>query len=120
MKKLSDYEGEQAIELWSDLMNPISSILKDKDIKEVVTKGKPKIEIAKTILRNHSKEATEILLRIDPEPINGLNIVLRLILLLAEIGSNPEIKSFFGFAEQAKTDAESSGSHMENTEEEEK
>lgn len=120
MKRLSDYTGDEAIELWADLIDPISIILSDKKIAGVVKSGKPKIQIAKEILKDHKKEATEILLRIDPSPINGLNIILRLVNLLAEIGENEDIKSFFGFAEQAKTSAESSGCATENTEANEK
>ena len=120
MKKLSDYKGEEAIELWADLVDPLTEMLGDAEIKDVVTKGKSKLDIAKTILKNHSKEAADILTRIDPTPIDGLNIVLRLIALLGEIDANEEIKSFFGFAEQVKTDEESSGLLMANTEAEEK
>lgn len=120
MKKLSDYKGEEAIELWADLVDPLTTILGDAEIKEVVTKGKNRLEIAKTILKHHSKEAADILTRIDPTPIDGLNIVLRLISLLGEISANEEIKSFFGFAEQAKMDEESSGLPTANTGAEEK
>ena len=31
MKRLSDYQGEEAIELWADLLDPISDILTDKE-----------------------------------------------------------------------------------------
>lgn len=120
MKKLSDYKGEEAIELWADLVDPLSALLGDQEIKDVVTKGRPKIEIAKTILKNHAKEAVEILTRIDPTPIDGLNLLLRLIMLIGEMAVSEEIKSFFGFAEQVGTDKESSGSPMVNTGAEEK
>ena len=118
MKRLSDYKGEEAIELWGDLLDPLTKILADKEIASTIKSGKPKILIAKTILVNHAKEATEILLRIDPSPIDGLNIVLRLVSIISEIGESDELKTFFGFAEQANK--ESSGSVTENTEEEEK
>lgn len=120
MKKLSDYRGDEAIELWADLLDPLARILSDKKVEAAVKSGKPKLFIAKEILKSHKEDATEILLRIDPEPINGLNIILRLIALLTDIGQNEEIKSFFGYAVQAKTDNKSSGFVMENTEGEEK
>lgn len=120
MKRLSDYKGEEAIELWTDLVDPLSIMLGDDELRSVVEHGKNRLEIAKTILKNHKTEAIKILTRIDPEPVNGLNIVLRLITLLGEIGQSEEIRAFFGFAEQVKTDEESSGSLMENTEGEEK
>ena len=120
MKKLSDYTGDEAIELWADLLEPLTGILGDPDIQNVVQSGKPKLIIAKEILKNHSADATEILTRIDPTPIDGLNIILRLVALITDIGQNDEIKSFFGFAEQAQTESESSGSVTENTGDEEK
>lgn len=116
MKKLSDYQGEEAIDLWADLFEPLSDILTDKNVASMVKRGDNKILIAKEILKSHKKSAEAIMIRIDPTPLNGLNIVLRLIELLKEIGSNEDIKSFFGYAEQAKMENESSGSPMENTE----
>ena len=116
MKKLSDYQGDEAIELWADLLDPISAILANDKLKKIVESGKSKILIAKEILKTNKKEAAEILQRIDPEPIDALNIVVRLIGLLTEIGENDEVKSFFGFAEQAQTVDGSSGSPTANTE----
>ena len=120
MKKLSDYQGDEAIELWADLLDPLTEILTDEKIRKIVQSGKPKITIAKEVLKLHKKEAVEILTTIDPEPIDGLNIVLRLVNLLAEIGQSEEIKSFFGYAEQEQMESESSSSVTENTEAEEK
>lgn len=116
MKKLSDYKGDEAIELWADLLEPLTTILTDENVRNVIKSGKSKIEIAKTLLKDHKSESIEIMTRIDSTPIDGLNIILRLVALLSDIGSNDEIKSFFGYAEEVKTDSESSGLHMVNTE----
>lgn len=120
MKKLSDYKGDEAIELWADLLEPLNAILGDDTVRTTIQSGKSKMMIAKDILKTHKKEAVDILLRIDPEPINGLNIILRLVALIADIGQNDEIKSFFGYAGQEQTESESSGFVMVNTEAEEK
>lgn len=116
MKKLSDYQGEAAIDLWADLLEPLTVLLGDEGIKNAVRAGKPKTEIAKEILKNHKKEASEILLRIDPEPINGLNLVLRLVAVITDIGKNEEIASFFGYAVQANQEENAFGSATESTE----
>lgn len=116
MKRLSDYQGDSAIELWADLLDPIGEILTDKEVASVVKSGKSKLEITKTILKLHKEEATEILLRIDPEPLNGLNVVVRLVALLTEIGERNDMQSFFGYAAQRKQESESSGLAMESTE----
>ncbi len=119
MKRLSDYQGEEAIELWADLLDPISDILTDTQVAQETKAGKPPIVIAKTILKNHKDAAVKILLRIDPEPLDGLNIIIRLVALIAEIGGRSELKSFFGYAGQEIMENESSGLAMENTEAEE-
>lgn len=116
MKKLSDFKGEEAIELWADLLDPLTKILSDDEVKKVVQSGKAPLIIAKEILKSHSEETKEILLRIDPEPVTGLNIIIRLVALLADIGTSPDVKSFFGYAVQAQTDSASSGLPTENTE----
>lgn len=115
MKKLSDYKGDEAIELWADLLEPLTEILSDEKVKKVVQSGKSKLEIAKVVLKAKKKEAEKILVRIDPEPLDGLNIVLRLVAVLVDMGQHEEIKSFFGFADQEQTEKESSGSVTENT-----
>ena len=115
MKKLSDYQGDEAIELWADLIDPIAVILANDNVQKIVQSGKPKLLIAKEILKTNKKEAVEILQRIDPEPVDGLNIVLRLVNIINDIGQNEEVKSFFGYAEQEQTVEESSGSPTENT-----
>ncbi|MBR4760299.1 MAG: hypothetical protein IK078_09165 [Lachnospiraceae bacterium] len=115
MKKLSDYKGEDAIELWADLLEPLTNILGDPKIAAVVQSGQPKMMIAKAIMSEHKAEAEEILLRIDPEPLDGLNIIVRLVSVIVEIGQREEIRGFFGYAAQEKTESASSGSATVNT-----
>lgn len=115
MKKLSDYKGEEAIDLWADLMEPMANILADKEVAQIMQSKKPPILIVHKILKTHKKEALEMLIRIDDTPINGLNAVTRLLSLLGEIMEDETAKSFFGMQGQ-KTVEKSSGSDMENTE----
>lgn len=115
MKTLSDYKNEEAIELWADLLEPISVILADKEFTSGL-RGKSKIIMAKEILKEYKNEAVQILLRIDPEPIDGMNLLIRLIKLLADIGRNKEIISFFESAVPEKSESESFGSATENIE----
>ena len=117
MKSLSDYKDEEALELWADLLEPISVILTDKEMQTVLKSKKVPIIIAKEILKRHHKEASEILLRIDNTQLNGLNIVTRLVQLITDIGKDEDVKSFFGFVVQEAKENVSSGSVTENTEE---
>ena len=114
MKRLSDYTGNDAIELWADILDPLTAILGDGKVRAAIQSKVSALTIAKVILENRSKEAESILTRIDDTPINGLNILTRLIALLADIGSSDDVKGFFGFAEQEKTVKESSGSPTES------
>lgn len=119
MKTFSDFKGDDAIDLWADLLEPITKVISDPEVKKVVTSGKSKIIIAKELCKGHKQEVTEILQRIDDTPIDGLNLMIRLIDILEDIGEQPEIKSFFGSAAEEQTEIESSGSPMESTEAEE-
>lgn len=116
MKRLSDYEGDEAIELWADLLEPIARILADEQIKELYQSGKPKLLLAKEILKSHKADAEEIINRIDPTPFNALTLGPRVFSYLAEIEETEELKDFFDTGEQAKTDGVSFGSATENTE----
>lgn len=116
MKKLADYKDAEAIELWADLLAPMTSIIADEKVAKTVKSGKPPFIIASEILKTHKKDATEILLRIDPTPIDGLNLIVRIIDIVIEIMNNEEVKGFFSSAEQATTLKEISGSATVNTE----
>ena len=117
MKNLSDYQGDEAIELWADLLDSMSEIFSDARVSNTMNdKSKSKLDVVKTILKYHNKAATQMLLRIDPTPINGLNVITRFMGLLSEIVSDPEAGAFFGFAGQVKMDGEFSGSPTEITE----
>lgn len=120
MKRLSDYKNEEAIELWVDLMDPILNIFEDEEVRRGVIGEASALRKAQTILRLHKGDAVKLLLRIDPTPVTGLNIITRLIDVLSEIENSEEFGSFFGSHRQGVTEDESSGSATENTEGEEK
>ena len=116
MKKLSDYKGEEALELWCDLLEPMTAILGDKKVAKVLKSKKPPFLIAKEILSTHKEEAVNIMLRIDPEPIDGINIITRVVNIVLEFMNHPDLRDFFGYAGQGKTDSVSFGDATENTE----
>ena len=112
MKKLADYKDEEAIELWCDLIEPMTNILGDPKTAKVMRSKKPPLIVAKTILVAHKDDAIAIMLRIDPTPIDGINILTRLVSVVLEFMNNPDLKDFFGSAGQAKMESESSGNAM--------
>lgn len=121
MKKLSDYKGEEAILLWGDLLEKFATILSDKEIANSFRAKLPALVSAKLIINKFPKETIDILLRIDDTPVDGLNIFTRLLALLAEIGQDEDIRSFFGMsAEKNGMNVQMpTGSAMESTEESE-
>ncbi len=58
---LSEIKGEAAIDTLANLIEPVSAILADPDIKDAVEKKKPKLLIAKDLLKKHKKNAIEVL-----------------------------------------------------------
>lgn len=105
MKKLSNYKGEEAIELYADLLEPLSAIFSDEEIKELrKKKGTPMAKIAAVSLRKYPKEIEGMLLRIDPEPIDGANIIKRLLVMFSDIGNTDELSDFFPSAVQEKSE----------------
>lgn len=115
MRKLADYQGEDALELWADLMEPIARILSDKTMEGLVRSGKPPVFIAKEVMKHHKKEAVEIALRVDPTPVNGINLPVRVLNFLFELEKAPELKGFFDLPGQEQGNP-ASGSAMESTE----
>lgn len=100
MKKISDYKDEEAIELWADLLEPLATIFADRKVADEFSKKKTILELARGILKAHSAEVAQILLRIDETPLDGLNVVVRFVDVLNEIEKNEDVRGFFGFAER--------------------
>ena len=116
MKKITDYKDEAAIDLWMDIIEAGASIVEDEEIKKLARdENSSNVQLAKQMIKRHKKEVCSILLLIDETPIDGMNILIRLIDLITEIGKHPEIADFFGVQGQSET-GESSGSATENTE----
>lgn len=115
MKKLGDYKDEAAIELWADLLDPISEILQDKDIAKAYKSGANPVKMAQVISKKKPKATMDLLLRVDPTPVDGLNIVIRLVEVLMELQHTEELKGFFGSAGTV-TESVSSGNATESTE----
>ena len=114
MKKFSDYKGEEAIELWADILEPASAILGDERVAQMWQNKTSPLIMAQQILKIHKKEAMEIVLRIDDTPINGLNIITRIVDVILEFANSPELKDFLSLQGQGISNV-SFGSVTENT-----
>ena len=115
MKTLSDYKGEEAIELWGDLLEPAVTLLADPAVREAFAGKKSIPALAAAILKARPAEIAAILTRIDSTPIDGYNVLPRVMALINDVATDPSAASFFGAAEQAKEASVSSGSATGNT-----
>jgi hypothetical protein len=116
MKKLSDYKGAEAVELWADLLDPIIEIVGDPEIQPLIRSKQPPLKIAQAVIKKYSEPACAILLRIDPTEIDGLNVVTRLVDVMYEVMENPTVQSFFPSVAGAKKAETPSGCATESTE----
>jgi len=95
--KLSDYKGEAAIELWGNLIEPITPILADNDVKNAA-KGSV-VDLAGVILKKHPKEAKQILELIDNKPIDAFNVPFRVMEIINDFITHKASGDFFSSAE---------------------
>lgn len=117
--KLSEYKGEKAIEVFADLLEPISEILSDKEVTNGIQADLPKIVIIRKAMKNHAKAIVKILAILDDEnpetyEVNFVTIPIKLMELM-----NDEALTDLFTSQAQTTEENSSGSATENTEESE-
>lgn len=113
MMKLSDYKGEEALDLIAELLEPIAKIMSDKQIADAYQKVS-KLEAIKIAIKNHKTEVIEILAILDGEDpaeyeVNFFTLPIKIL----EILNDPELIKLFGLQGQTGG-AISSGSVSEN------
>lgn len=112
--KLSEFEGERALDALADLLEPVGAIMTDKDIAKLFKENRFKA-IAHAI-KNHKKEVISILATLDGVPVEEYKVTLvTLPIKVLNIVNDPELMALFGYQGQTG-DADSSGSVSENTE----
>ena len=112
--KLSEYQGEAALDLLADLIEPAGEIMSDKEIGEVFKKNRFKaIGLA---IKNHKKAVMQIMAVLDGVPVEEYKCnVFSLPVKILEILNDPEMIQLFQYQGQTG-DANSSGSASENIE----
>ena len=63
--KLSEYKNEDALELLADLIEPVSVLMTDEQLKKMVTADAKKLDIARYLLKSHNKEIIAVLARLN-------------------------------------------------------
>lgn len=110
--KLSEYQGEAALELLADMIEPAGEIMSDKEIGDVFKENRFKaIGMA---IKNHKKAVMQIMATIDGVPVEEYKCnVFTLPAKILELLNDPDIIQLFTFQGQTG-DANSSGSASEN------
>ena len=67
MKQLSEYRGEQAIDILAELIEPATAIMADKEVAELARSKAPAVKIIKPAIKNHKREVIEILAVLEGE-----------------------------------------------------
>ena len=113
--KLSEYQGEAALDILADLIEPAGEIMSDKEIGEVFKKNRFKaIGLA---IRNHKKAVIQIMATMDGVPVDEYKCnVFTLPVKILELLNDSELIRLFTYQGQTG-DANSSGSASENIEE---
>ena len=111
--KLSEYQGESALDLLADLIEPAGEIMSDKEIGEVFKKNRFKaIGLA---IRNHKKAVMQIMATMDGVPVDEYKCnVLTLPVKVLELLNDQDLIQLFTYQGQTG-DAKSSGSASGNT-----
>ena len=112
--KLSEYQGEEALDLLADLIEPAGEIMSDKEIGEVFKENRFKaIGMA---IKNHKKAVMQIMATMDGVPVDEYKFnVFTLPLKILEILNDPELVQLFTCQGQM-VDANSSRSASANIE----
>ena len=110
--KLSEYQGEAALDLLADLIEPAGEIMSDKQIGDIFKENRFKA-IGLTI-KNHKRAVMQILATMDGVPVEEYKCnVFSLPVKILELLNDPEMIQLFQYQGQTG-DANSSGSASEN------
>ena len=111
--KLSEYQGEDALDILADLIEPAGEIMSDREIGEVFKKNRFKaIGLA---IKKHKKAVIQIMATMDGVPVGEYKCnVFTLPAKILELLNDPALIQLFTYQGQTG-DAKSSGSVSGNT-----
>ena len=112
--KLSDFKGDEALDVLAEIIEPLTIILADKDIQELSKqKNTPALKYVKPMLKNHKKEVIEVLARLENKSVEEYKKSLNLVTLpiqVLELVNDPEVQSLFHSQEQSNSTSSASSS----------
>lgn len=118
--KLSDYKGEEALDVLADIIEPLTTILADDEVQKLAKAKAPVLKFVKPTLKNHKTEIIEILARIENVPVDEYKETMSVFTLpmqILDLLNEPEVQKLFQSQAQSKvTQLANSTPVMENTE----
>lgn len=122
--RLSEIKGGDAIDVIADIIDPVTAIIADKDVAKVIKGNKPKLLIAKTILKKQKDNILLILAILNQENPKEfkpslVELPVMLIQLITDVMENEELMSLF-HSQDKMISSVSSTPVMQTTEETEK
>ena len=116
MKRISDYKDDSSIDLWAELLEPMSEIFSDEEVINGINEKKSMLSIIASIFKNHKEASKKFMLAVDDTELDGGNVFTRFMVTFIDVLNNKDFVDFFKQAEQMKTDSESFGFATANTE----
>lgn len=114
--KLSDYKGEEALDVLADLIEPASEIFSDKRVVQAFQNPKERLKAISAIIRDHKKALIAFLAALERKDPETYEVgVLTLPAKLLEILNDKELSQLFTLQGQTGG-AKSSGSALEKIE----
>lgn len=122
--KLSEYRGDDALEVLAELLEPAVEILADADIAAAwrdknpnKTRGQKQLKAVSIAIKKHKEAVIAILAALDHETPDEYREKINVVTLpkkLLEVLNDKDLRNFFTSQEQTK--GEPSGSASANTE----
>ena len=111
----SNYEK---MELFADIMEPVTMIFADPEVIGVITRNEPPIRAVKCAIKNHKDEVIEVLARLDGVEVkdyqfDGLKVMFKMLSFINRPEVLQTLKELFSSPQSAA--AASSGDAMECT-----
>lgn len=114
--KITDFKGEEALDLLVNIMEPVTIIFADKAVRDAY-KSQPKLLLVKTVVKSHKAEVLEIMAMLNGMSADEYKAVITipgLIRQMLELINDKELQSFLE-SQAAETESTASGLPTENT-----
>ena len=101
--KLSEIQGDRALDVFADILEPGAAILSDEEVRDLFRAGK-RLPAVRAAIKNHKEEVKAILAAMDGVEVKDLKInVITLPIKLLEIFNDPEVLPLFSSPSQTES-----------------